>query len=448
MTVTPEERTAVAPAAAARSAAGDAPAAPRAPWSLRSIPSMVFDVFASMKTTVVILLLFGLLTWAGTLAQKSLGLFVVQRDFFESFFVRWDTGVSLGGDLVLKVPLPGGYLLMLSLFANLLVGGIVRLKLRWRNLGVLIAHFGMGLLLVAGFVKLHWSFAGHVALFEGSATSSMVSFHDFELALLRRQGEDYTERVVSAEALQRAAGGQVVAIDDPNLPFTLTFDHWLENCEPTQKGPMFDAPTPVVTDARGTGVFLAPRALAKEREQNQSGCYVTVEDRASGKQQRGILWGADFRPYEERRAPFTFVAGGQTYGLDLRRVTWDLPFAVRLDRFQKTDHPGTPTPADFSSWVTVQADGRDTPFHIYMNHPLRRDGYVFFQTNWGPQPGPDGRKRGPPWYSVFEVAKNPSDLWPELASYVILAGLVLHFLTKLVRYLHSSQHKASAAETT
>lgn len=420
---------------------------PSANAPARALWWLPFDLLASMKTTVVILLLFGLLTWAGTLAQKSLGLFVVQRDFFESFFVRWDTGISLGGNLVLKVPLPGGYLLMLALFVNLMVGGVVRLKWRLRNTGVLITHLGMALLLIAGFVKLHWSYAGHVALFEGAETSSMVSFHDFELALLRREGETYAERVLPTHGLEQAAaakGGFVV--DDAKLPFVLSIDHWYENCVPRQKGPMFDAPTPVVTDANGSGVFLDPREVAAERERNQAGCYVTVKDRATGSEQRGILWGADFRPYEDRRAPFTFAAGGQTFGLDLRRVTWDLPFAVRLDKFQKTDHPGTMTPADYSSWVTVKDGAREVPFHIYMNHPLRRDGYVFFQTNWGPQPEPDGRHGGPPWYSVFEVANNPSDHWPQAASYVILVGLLLHFVPKLARYLRSSQHQTTAAE--
>ena len=80
-----------------------------------------------------------------------------------------------------------------------------------------------------------------------------------------------------------------------------------------------------------------------------------------------------------------------------------------------------------------------------MNHPLRSHDHVFFQTNWGPQPG-SGR-RGPPWYSVFEVAKNPSDAWPKYASYVVLAGLLVHFLLKLFRYLQSSTHRAAVGET-
>jgi hypothetical protein len=409
--------------------------------SSRSPLLRLFNFFASLKLTVWILLFFGVLTWAGTLAQKDLGLFIVQRDFFESFFVRWDTGIEIGSGsgLVLKVPLPGGYLLMLLLFINLMVGGVMRLRWSARNLGVLVTHLGMAFLLVAGFVKLHYSYAGHVAFYEGAKTSTMVSLHDFELALLRKDGAEIVERTLPEAALTG-----MPTIDDPGLPFVLRIHDWMESCGPELKVSELDVDVPVVIDPSGDSVYLSRRSVSPNREESIAGCYVTVRDRATGVEKTGILWGADFRPRFEQRAPFTFESGGTTWGLDLRRVTWDLPFAVRLDKFQKTDHPGTMTPRDFSSWVTVFDDDVEQQFHIYMNHPLRREGHVFFQTNWGPQP--NSGLRGPPWYSVFEVASNPSDYWPEAASYVILAGLLLHFVTKLFRYLRSSNRAATAPE--
>ena len=170
-----------------------------------------------------------------------------------------------------------------------------------------------------------------------------------------------------------------------------------------------------------------------------------VVERAGLKETAAVLWGLDAGAYESTREPFRFDVGGETWGLDLRRVTWDLPYEVRLDKFEKADHPGTMMPRDFSSWVTVREDGgAEVQVHIYMNHPLRSRDHVFFQTNWGPQPGGGGN--GPPWYSVFEVAKNPSDAWPKYASYVVLAGLLLHFGGKLYRYLNSSVRRATTAE--
>jgi len=156
----------------------------------------------------------------------------------------------------------------------------------------------------------------------------------------------------------------------------------------------------------------------------------------------GILYGAEMRPFEKRRLPFTFEVNGQRWGLDLRRVVYDLPFTVRLDRFVKRDHPGTLTAADYRSYVTIPEEG-NREAQIYMNTPLRKDGFVVYQTSWGPQNG--GRPAGgPPWYSVFEIAENPSDKWPEYSCWVIAIGLVLHFVLKLSRFLNSSTRRTLA----
>lgn len=412
----------------------------------------VIALLSSMKVTVVLLLLLGVVTFAGTLAQGPLGLYEAQRQFFESWFVVWDTGVALfglrsgTGPMTVHVPLPGGYLLMILLFVNLVVGGVVRHRWTWRNGGILVTHLGIGLLLIAGFVKLHWSYSGHVSLFEGRSTRTMVSFHDFELALLQQDGDRIVERVVPASALAHARDG-VVTIAAPDLPFTVEVTGWLDNCMPRQKGPMFAATGPSATDADGTVTFLQPVEVAPERERNLAGCVVKVIERVGLRETSAVLHGIDLGAYERARKPFTFEVDDKTFGLDLRRVVWDLPIEVRLDKFEKTDHPGTMSPRDFSSWVTVREGGdpsTDRQVHIYMNHPLRSHDHVFFQTNWGPQPGSE--MRGPPWYSVFEVAKNPSDAWPKYASYVVLLGLLWHFVGKLRRYLGASGHRA-AAET-
>ncbi|HEX6814020.1 MAG TPA: cytochrome c biogenesis protein ResB [Planctomycetota bacterium] len=404
------------------------------------------ELCSSLKLTVVLLLAFGLLTYAGTMAQESLGLFAVQRDFFESLWVVWDTEWHLSRDMTLKVPLPGGYSIMLALFVNLVVGGVVRHRWRWRNIGILVTHLGIALLLVAGFVKLHFSYAGHVALFEGRETSTMVSFHDYELALLRLDGDSIVERTIGSLRFEDGARGSgKVTVTAPDLPFQLVVSNWLDNCEPMQKGPMVDARLPVVTDASGAGFFLREEPLRQKREENTAGCYVKVVEKVGRKEHETILHGHEHRPMADDRRPYTFRVDGVTWGLDLRRIVWDLPFPIRLDKFEKAEHPGTITPRDFSSWVTVNDGGVERKVHIYMNHPLRSHDHVFFQTSWGPAT-PQGRPLGPPWYSVFEVAKNPSDNWPKYASYVILAGLLLHFIGKLLRFLGSSTRRTSLPE--
>lgn len=348
---------------------------------------------------------------------------------------------------MIKIPLPGAYPVMVLLFLNLLIGGMMRLKLRARNAGVLIAHVGIALLLVAGFVKLEYSYSGALALFESPEdgvgvttrsyeSSRFVSFHDYELALLKDNGDTIEERSVPESDLARARY-ESVTLQSSALPFTVQVHHFLDNCRPMPKGPMSRATTPVIASSDGSpGTYLQPLKVDSERSNNSAGAYVRVM--VDGKKHaEGIVYGLEMLPRERRRFPFTFEVEGQRYGLDLRKVIYDLPFAVRLERFVKRDHPGTMTPADYRSFVTVLDKGQEREAQIYMNTPLRKDDFVVYQTSWGPQI--NGRPAGgPPWYSVFEVSKNPSDQWPMYACFVIGIGLVIHMLMKLIRFLQSS----------
>ena len=408
-----------------------------APSPLRSVGVVMLSLLGSMRLSVVLVLLLAALTWLGTLAQIESGLWLAQKEYFESWWIVAKLPLSFWGDpwldgagqqYVLKIPLPGAYPVMALLFLNLVVGGMVRMKLQARNAGVLITHVGIGLLLLAGFVKLEYSFSGHLALYEAPKdgrrsmqrvheASVFTSFHDYELALLRSVGEGQIEERVVPEVELVGARDGAVTLRPEGLPFRVEVHHWLENCQPR---------------AMGGRVILRPVTPQKERERNTAGCSVTVTA-DDGTRHEAVLFGTEERPFSDVRAPFVFEVAGQRYGLDLRRAYFDLPFVVRLDEFQKNDHPGTTMARDFRSFVTVKEGAAERRVQIFMNNPLRKDGYTLYQTNWGPQP--DG---GPPFYSVFEVASNPSDKWPEIACWVIFAGLAIHFLQKLFRFLGSS----------
>jgi len=396
----------------------------------------VFDLLASMKLTVVLLVILALLTWLGTLAQASEGIYYVQKEYFESWFVLPKLGLF-------TIPLPGAVPVLALLFVNLVVGGLARMRWSFRNVGILITHLGIAGLLVAGLVKLEMSYAGHLSLYEGETSNSMRSVHEWELALLRQDGDEIVERTLPGSVVESAAGGGRVRVPGEGLPFSIEVHHFSEHCAPVRKGPMFHATAPLVNN-----VFLSSSSrfvgAPQKREQKLAGCYVTVLPEDGSEEIQGILWAADMLvATSPEHEPFTFEVDGQTWGLELRHVVWNLPFDVRLDKFKKTDHPGTTMPRDFSSWVTVLEEGRSPrEAHIYMNEPLRKDGYVFYQTSWGPQP-----MGGPPWYSVFEVANNPSDQWPKYACFTILIGLLIHFCWKLLRFIsRENQRRAREAK--
>lgn len=430
-------------------------AAAAPPLRGRTLSGHLLAFLGSMKLAVWLLLVLAVLTWLGTLAQSTRSTFDVQREYFESWFVIAELPLSFWGKTLfetaqgtpwaLRIPLPGAYPVMGLLFVNLIVGGLMRMKWNARNTGILITHLGIAFLLVAGFVKLHYSYSGALSLFETPKdpsqvldsrvyeSSRFVSFHDYELALLVDHGDTIEERVVPESSLWGARGDGSVTVQAAGLPFTVQVHHWIDHAQVLPKGPMVQTRMPVVD-----GAFLQqrswPAGTQPRSEAEFAGCYVTVFGTGAAKERiEGILIGEPRMPFDKARDPFTFTIEGKRYGLDLRHVTYDLPFSVRLDKFQKLDHPGTMSPRDFRSFVTVKDGKGEQEAQVFMNNPLRQEGYVVYQTNWGPQP-----MGGPPWYSQFEVSYNPSDIWPAVACIVIWVGLFVHFLLKLLRFLKSS----------
>jgi len=388
--------------------------------SLRGLPARAFALLSSLGLSCTLLILLGLLTWLGTLAQVEHGLYEVQRKYFESFFLVHRVGP-------ISIPLPGANLVLCLLFVNLILGGIVRLRRGWSTAGVLVTHLGMGLLLASGLVKLYFSESGHVTLFEGQRANWFQSYVRWEVAISRRLPDGRTEEhLVPEEEFLDASGSVGVTLVSDALPFDVQIHHVLPNCTPLPKGPMFDVDVPVVD-----GVFLRSEARAREAEANVAGAYVTVLPADGGQPREGVLWGLE-------RGPFTVRVGGEVWGIDLRRERYPMPFTLALDEFTKEDHPRSSMPRVFSSDVSVVEGATSRPVEISMNKPLRDGGLVLYQASWGPaSAGP-----GDPLFSTFAVVRNPADRLPLLACVVTALGLVFHFSRKLARHIRVEGRRA------
>ena len=356
------------------------------------------------------------MTWLGTLAQVEHGLHEVQKRYFESYLlVHW-----LGP---VPIPLPGANLVLTLLFANLAVGGIARLRRDKNTIGVLIAHVGIGILLISGFVKHAFSQDGHITLFEGQSARWFESFYRFELAIARETDDGRVEEfLVPHEDLVVAEQGPL-RLTAPELPFDLEITDWLPNCRPLPKGPMFSVDVPVVD-----GVFLSREPLDREAERNLAGAYVSAVFRSGGRAD-GILWSV-------ASAPWTVADAGERWAIELRKERYPIPFELTLEDFRKEDHPRTAMPRSFESDVTVAragtAGGRSVL--IEMNEPLRTDGLVLYQASWGPA----NARPGEPLFSTFAVVRNPADAWPLVGCIVIAFGLLVHFSRKLARWMRRS----------
>lgn len=384
----------------------------------------ILRFLGSIGLTIVILALLLVLTFAGTLAQRHQSLYDVQTEYFESAFVLVPLDLGL---FEIPLPIPGAYLLLSVLAANLLVGGLLRIRKSEATVGVIVVHVGMLGLLAGGFVEYHWSDEGHMSVFEGQSSREFQSYYDWELAVVEQlDGGEIREHVVPHEYFEDLDEGESRRVVSKLLPFDLVLSDFSRNARPYR-----------VAGEAGEGVRLeAKDPDAESAERNLPGLTLQVMPKQGATRHEVLLWGG-------QRFPATARVAGQTWQFDLRHSRWELPFEIRLDDFVMEKHPGTSMASRYSSYVTKDEDGAKSKIHITMNEPLRHEGYTLYQSGWGPPNAPPGT----PLYSVFSVVRNPADDaffglgMPLVACIVIGLGMVIVFGRKLFFYMRAEARR-------
>lgn len=390
---------------------------------------------ASYGLACVLLFLLLILTLFGTLEQVEHGLYGAQKKYFESWFVVHELSSWF------FIPMPGAAPVMILLFFNLLLGGIIRAPKNWKQPGMLIAHGGILLLLLSGFVTYELSSSGHTTLYEGESADYYQSYYDYVITITEVDAEHPRTWEIPGEDFQYLALEQSRTFHAKDLPFTLMIEGYSPNSTPT-----------IVPPGVGWGVDninVDPLPLDKEAERNIAGCIATVIEQpagglpegvdpakaaltSGGEAHVGLLWG-------QAVAPWVVTVQGKKYAIDLRHQRFQVPFRITLDKFIHEKHPGTTMASNYESRVTVTEEGSRRQVEIKMNEPLRYKGYTFFQASFIEQPG------NPRVASVFAVVKNPADQWPKYACYIIGVGMLIHFVQRLSKYLRKENRRRANA---
>lgn len=381
--------------------------------SSKSLPGKIFDLFSSFGLAIVVLSFLLIDTFLGTLSQKDIGLLDSQAKYFESWFLIHD--FNLGG-MLLPVPLPGGALLMVVLFINMACGAVIRLRKGLRTIGVLIAHVSIMFMLVAGFVSFIYKTEGAMPLFEGQTSDQYQSYHNRIIEIRRfdaagKSGE--TAMIIPMHHFTDLEPGRARTFFAKDLPFEIEITGYQRNANVVQAE---DEKTGV------DGYRIQPVKNASEDEANVAALEITVKPK-EGEAQKAILWEREFEP-------FSIKSGEASYTIGLSRMKWKLPFALRLDDFQRELYPGTMKAKKYTSHVTKITSGKEEPKVVTMNVPVRDQGFVVYQASFSQ--GTSGEQ------STFTVASNPSDKWPQWSCIAVAIGLVIHFMMHFVKFLRRS----------
>lgn len=180
-------------------------------------------------------------------------------------------------------------------------------------------------------------------------------------------------------------------LSEPALGLNLTVASLLEHAQP------LDEPVPVTSDGSNDepAARIAIRVGGSSRE----------------------AWLGFQRP--------TVVAlDGHSYRLTFRHREHRLPFAIRLDRFDRQTYPGTDQAAMFASHVTLTdpATGATHLETIQMNQPLRVAGYTFFQSGF--------ERLGTRNASILTVSRDPGRWGVYIGFTLVSVGAIWMALAK------------------
>jgi hypothetical protein len=386
----------------------------------KSLPGQLFAFLSSYGLAITVLTFLLLITFLGTLSQKDIGLLDSQRKYFDSWWLIHD--LDLGGTLI-PVPLPGGGLLMVILFFNMLCGAVIRIRKGWRTIGVLISHLAIMFMLAAGFVSFLYKTEGAMPLFEVQASDQYQSYHDRIIEIHRYdsagKGDDKA-LVIPMKHFEDLDPGKARTFFAKDLPIEMQVTGYRRNANVVQA----EEGDKTAID----GYRIQEVKHAKEDEANVTAVEITVKLK-DGAEQRAILW-------ERQMEPFTVKVGDAAYAISISRMKWKLPFAIRLNDFVRELHPGTMKAKKYTSHVTKITDGKEEPKVVTMNVPVRDQGYVVYQASFSQNSNGE--------QSVFTVVTNPSDQWPLWSCVAVAIGLIIHFLMHLIRFLSRSMKPKAA----
>jgi len=367
---------------------------------------------ASIRLTVVLLVLSILLVFAATLDQVHLGVWGVQEKYFHTFFVL----AQVSGTQVSVPVFPGGYLLGGVLLANLLAAHFTRFRLAWKNCGIWLTHVGLILLLIGEGVSGLLQRDSQMRLDLGQTRRYAESFRETELAV-----SDVTDPVYDdVVAIPSVWIEEKNLIQHPKLPFTLRATAYYPNAILSSRGAMANGPAATATIGDGTDILVQPAAVTyKPNENNWPTAFIELKgaDGPIGTVLVSTLL----------LSPQTFTYQGHTWQLELRARRDYFPLAVTLLKFTHDVYPGTQIPKDFASTVRLHSDdGReDRQVRIYMNSPLRFAGRALYQAGYA------NNDRT----TVLQVVHNPAWTVPYVACGLIGLGLAVQFLIHLLGFV-------------
>jgi len=392
----------------------------------------LLNAFSSIKLTVVLLMAALLLVFFGTLDQVNYGIYEVQKKYFQSLIAFWSYPTEWPGGNFLKhliIPLLSGGLLGALLLLNLICAHFKYFVLSWKKIGIALIHVGIVVLLVGGYLIGYFQEEFQMWLPEGKRVNFAKNIRKNELVIIDKTDPNYDTVWSIPENLLKK--DKVISL--PALGIEVLMDDYYENAVIVRRIDYPQGGIAKATQGSGSKVDLVvfPKAKTyKSNEDSEAAAYVTLKH-------RGEVLGTWLVSEDERFPPQRLDAGNHQYEIALRPERQYFLFYLELIDFKYEKYPGSEIPKSFSSEVRILNEQAKTDRNvlIYMNHPLRYEGYTFYQANFGPEETS----------SMLQVVKNSVWFVPYVGVWLTGVGLVVHFCVQLYVYVRRKKEKLNHA---
>ncbi len=364
------------------------------------------------------------LLFCGTIEQKYIGLWQAQSKYFSSFFFWF-----------YSFPLPAGWAAMGIILTSLLLKTVFYTKNIKKNLGSLVTHIGIILLLVGGFITALFSQEGYIVIPEGEKSNIVSDYHDVELAITNKDSSEtitvaqkfleqrkisFQKEFSSKESNSVLTEQEMQTIEKSFFP--LQIKEFMKNTEVVKRK------TPQTDPFKGFArIFeLKRKKSEKVNESNIAGLTFYIPT-GEGKQEIYSI-------FERMPIKQTVKWKDGVYIVELRPIRTYLPFSIHLIDFEKSYYPGTDKPRSYQSSVEIMDQSVKQKRMIKMNQPLRYKGYTFYQSSFIEEEKSES--------TVLAAVKNTGRAFPYVSSLIICFGLLIHIFGNISFFRKPSNEKS------
>ena len=359
------------------------------------------------KVFVFLIIWLMILVFFGTLAQRDQGLYLVQLDYFSSWF-KW-----FG-----PIPTPSAKLTMLVMFINL-SGFFFRPNiLKLQKIGITITHAGIMLMLIGSGLTSLFSIEGSMIIDEGKKSNFFDNYYVKEFVIINKTNPDFDDYIIFDEPLLHKNS----FLESLDLPFKIEILDYYVNCNPIRK------PDNQMNNDFYKGMarnfYLQEIPSEKEYEKNRPG--IIYEIIASG----DIDIDGIYILFMGQPVPQVLNIENLHFEFKLRPYRTYLPFEIELIDFKKEMHPGTDVAKSYSSEINLIENGVSRKSLIEMNAPLRHYDYTFYQASF--------IEENEIQTTVLATVKNYGRIFPYVSTVIMCIGILFHMLIMVSRRFKKS----------